>query len=337
MRTALVSTALSGLLLTVHGLTIRDANAGCNKNIPNGIQPGESVNLTIASSSGETPRKYRLHLPSNYDKTKHHPLILSFHGRTQDALYQEELSQFSNPSFGFDGISVYPQGVPLINKDGKETPQWQGDPDAPDNISDVEFTLELIDHLQSTFCIDSSRIYAAGKSNGGGFTGLLACDSEASKRIAAFAVVSGAFYLDGKGKPASCNPGRAKVPLVEFHGFMDKTIRYAGGLNTRKKNKTESIVTYVEDWVKRNKIEDPVTFKPTHLCSGDKLVTKYGWGGAGSDLVMHFNYTNLKHNWPSSTPNNETGDDVSLLTCKDAEATSLILDWYKKWTLAGHV
>lgn len=51
----------------------------------------------------------------------------------------------------------------------------------------------MIDHLEGKFCIDKNRVYASGKSNGGGFSArVLACDSRASKKIAAFAGVAGA-------------------------------------------------------------------------------------------------------------------------------------------------
>jgi poly(3-hydroxybutyrate) depolymerase len=112
----LFTAALLGLVSGIEGLEIRATKSGCDAPLPSGITPGKSVNLTLESSSGVSPRKYRLHLPPGYDGSKKLPLILSFHGRTQDALYQEELSQFSNASYGFEGISVYPQGVPLINK-----------------------------------------------------------------------------------------------------------------------------------------------------------------------------------------------------------------------------
>lgn len=60
--------------------------------------------------------------------------------------------------------------------------QWQGDPDSS-GVDDVAFTMEMLDNFEKRYCIDSSRVYAAGKSNGGGFTNLLACDPTAFKSI----------------------------------------------------------------------------------------------------------------------------------------------------------
>ncbi|KAH3953032.1 feruloyl esterase [Parastagonospora nodorum] len=330
MKLIISTIAAFGLVSSIQALSIRDTKSGCGSALPEGLVPGKSKNLTLSSNSGTPTRKYRLHLPANYDGTKKLPVILSFHGRTQDAKYQEKLSQFSNASYGFEGISVYPQGVNFITDDGKEVPQWQGDPDADPKISDVKFTLELIDHLESTFCIDKSRIYAAGKSNGGGFTGLLACDPVASTRIAAFAPVSGAFYLNKTTQQLpDCKPGRLPIPIADFHGIEDKTIKYKGALNSRKNANSTNIPAYVNAWADRDhsKADQNVT---STLCSGKKSVTKYTWG---DETVVHYAYKNLEHDWPSSFFNLDTDDKTSLLTCKDAEATSLILDWFARWTL----
>jgi poly(3-hydroxybutyrate) depolymerase len=116
MKTVYATATVFALVSAINGLAIRDDNLGCNKALPSDISPGDSVNFTMTSASGVSPRKYRLHIPKSYAGTKKVPLILSYHGRTRDALNQEELSRFSEPRYGFEGISVYPQGVPLVGK-----------------------------------------------------------------------------------------------------------------------------------------------------------------------------------------------------------------------------
>jgi len=88
-------------------------SGGCGKPIPEDIKLGTSKNQTINSESGHTPRKYRIHLPKTYDVNVPVPLILSYHGRNKDMKFQERLSQFANASYGFEGISVFPEGVPV--------------------------------------------------------------------------------------------------------------------------------------------------------------------------------------------------------------------------------
>lgn len=341
----LASLALSGLLPRFASATY-DASStqrGCGFLLPEGVEPGVSVNLTLENSaSGVAQRRYRLHLPPSYtwyDNHEHYPVILSFHGRTQDAKYQEELSQLSNATYGFDGIAVYPEGLAVclttirkwkndliyIYQNSKGSQQWQGDPEAPSSINDVVFTLELLDLLESTYCIDRSRIYATGKSNGGGFTGLLACDPDATARIAAFAPVSGAFYLDENQQLPACNPSRIPIPFMELHGFKDTTIPYSGGANNRETADTTSIVSYIDAWAERDGFGVDAN-QTSALCSGSQKVTRYSW----NDTVVHYNYTNVYHDWMSSFPN---GDTAKALTCKEAEATSLVLDWFNKWSL----
>ncbi|KAF7180047.1 hypothetical protein CNMCM7691_009213 [Aspergillus felis] len=191
-------------------------NSGCGKPLPEHFLPGGSYKAHINTTNGL--RDYIIHIPCSYDENRAIPLIFSFHARDKNAEYQEQLSQFSNVAWNPDAIAVYPQG--LDN-------QWQGDPDSH-GVDDVGFTMTMLDHFEERYCIDSSRVYATGKSNGGGFTNLLACDATASTRIAAFAPVSGAFYQDvppadcNPGTvPIECNPGRDVIPIIEFHGSAD--------------------------------------------------------------------------------------------------------------------
>lgn len=313
----------AAILATIPSASAQDAQCGCGRPLPEGIEADKSVDLTINSSSGLSPRGYRLHLPKGYDTNTKVPVIFSFHGRGKTAESQEALSQFSNATYGFEGISVYPEGAPLDNAKG--TQQFQGDPDFPSSVNDVTFTLELLDELEKTYCVDKSRVYATGKSNGGGFTGLLACDAEATKRIAAFAPVSGAMYLEADQQLPPCNPSRNPIPFMEFHGFKDTTIPYEGGTNTRGNANSTGVITWIHDWVKRDGFEIDAN-ETSYLCSGNQKVTRYSW----DETVIHYNYTNLFHNWPSPFANSDT---AKYLTCDEAEATPIILEWFKKWTL----
>lgn len=54
---------------------------------------------------------------------------------------------------------------------------------------------------------------------------------------------------------------------------------------------------------------------------------KYDWG----NTVVHYNVSNLGHDWPSSFPN--LGTDKT--TCGEADATRVILNWFGKWRLQG--
>lgn len=113
---------------------------------------------------------------------------------------------------------------------------------------------------------------------------------------------------------------------MEFHGWVDQTIPYLGGLNKRGNANITNIKTYVDDWAKRDGLNGAAS--TSSLCEGSKRVIRYSW----DDVVVHYNYSNLAHDWPSSFPNGDASKE-SELTCQEAEATSIILKWFKKWTL----
>jgi poly(3-hydroxybutyrate) depolymerase len=92
-----------------------------------------------------------------------------------------------------------------------------------ESVDDLQFTTDLVAHVQGEYCIDSSRLYASGKSNGGGFVDTLAC-SDHGDQFAAFAMAAAALYTDTS--RGSCTKKRA---ILESHGLADATIPYHPG------------------------------------------------------------------------------------------------------------
>ncbi|RMZ46059.1 hypothetical protein AFCA_001315 [Aspergillus flavus] len=309
------------LLTTTAGLASAAGSAGCGQPLPPSQNPGGSsygVNFTLSAG---TQRFYRIHIPSNYNVNTPTPLIFSFHGRGKTAESQEKLSQFSNEDWNPDAIAVYPQG---LNK------EWQGDPHSKD-VNDIAFTMEMLDYFREKYCIDSTRVYAAGKSNGGGFTNLLACDPTASTRIAAFAPVSGAYYQDVSEEachpttvPIKCSPGRPSIPILEFHGTADKTIPYGGG--GRRGECLPSIPHFVREWSKRLGYGLHNTTKELY----DGNVQEYQYGnGDNRGIVTHYRIGGLGHDWPSVRPNSDNPNGTYL------DATPIIVKFFKQWVLPG--
>lgn len=290
------------------------SSSGCSKPLsPSTPAGGATTNHTI--TSGGRTRSYLLHIPSDYSPDTPTPLILSFHGNSRTASYQESLSQFSDPHFNPSWLAVYPQGL------GNS---WQGPSYATPGVSDTRFIADLLDHLEAELCVDTTRVYATGKSNGGGFTGTLACDGEvAGPRIAAFAPVSGAFYDFGE-DGSGCHPGRKGVPILEFHGDNDTTIPYTGGQG--KGGTLPDIDDWLAWWAKWN--ECPAEGKTvTSAYDGGVQLTSWNCGKGEDGLVQGYKVHGLGHDWPSLKPNldNDGGTVV--------EATSVIMEWFKRWSL----
>ena len=90
----------------------------------------------------------------------------------------------------------------------------------------IAYVYDIISTISSTYSIDKSRIYACGKSNGGGFTALLACRPDTSSVFAAFAPVSPALY-QGTFSFYNCSPSRP-VPILHSHGVEDRITEFLG-------------------------------------------------------------------------------------------------------------
>ena len=199
------------------------------------------------------------------------------------------------------------------------------------NVSDIQFISDLIDSLQSAYCIDTTRIYATGKSNGGGFVSALACDSKLSSQIAAFAPVSGAFYEVANGTmplDGTCMPSRS-IPILEFHGQTDDTIPYNGNTNRtyhHQRFQLPPIPSWLEEWASLDGCEEGTLGNSTFLFDG--VVNKTTWTCNGSDdIVTGYWIKGLNHSWPSTEPNDDSRYPTVL------NASSIILEFFGNYTL----
>lgn len=292
------------------------ATSGCGNPLsPQLTQGGASqTNSLNFTTSGGVVRSYLLHIPSSYNMNTPAPIAFSYHGRTETPQDQESISGMSNETMNPNYLIVYPQGINL---------QWQGDPAAV-GYDDIGFTMELLANLSSTFCIDSSRVYAAGKSNGGGFAAnVLACDPQASRAFAGFAGASGAYYqgtTDANCNDATvqivCNPGRYPVPIFTTHGDSDPTIPYTGG--GRRGRCLPSVPLFMTSWAVRNNLGSTNTSVSLY----NNNVVRYDYGNDSfPQLSAHYYVHGLAHTWPS------------LAAGSPFDATPLLLSFWNKWTL----
>ena len=167
--------------------------------------------LTVAGAT----RWYLISTPTEVSGDRPMPLVLDFHGLGEGAQLEAVTSQFS-PLGQKDGfITVFPEatGSPV---------DWDTSADSRSN-HDLVFVSELLDQVEATECVDETRIYATGFSDGAIMTSLLAC--EMSNRIAAFAPVSGVVL------PNPCAASR-RVPILTFHGTADPILYFNGGVGS---------------------------------------------------------------------------------------------------------
>jgi polyhydroxybutyrate depolymerase len=179
------------------------------------IGPGVT-DRTLTSDGVE--RRFELTVPADYDGTTPLPVVLSLHALTVPYQAASGLTGFGDMAPRYDFIGVSPSG----RLDGA-TPYWLAAP-AEENY-DLEFFDDLLDLLEQELCVDPTRVYATGASNGGQMSSLLAC--RRPDRITAVAPVAGVeFYESCSGSP---------VPVMAFFGSADPVVTYdGGGLNATR-------------------------------------------------------------------------------------------------------
>ena len=146
-------------------------------------------------------------------------------------------------------------------------------------------------------CIDPSRIYAAGKSNGGGFVNLLACREDTASILAAFVTASPALY-EGTHSFSGCDPGRP-IPLISFHGLNDTVIPYTG---KQGKQATPDVDTWRAEWAERNGCPSnggdlPAPGVSVSVYNGSTLNSTWI---CPSGPVQGYSIDGLGHSWPTA-------------------------------------
>lgn len=261
----------------------------------------------------------------------------------------EETTRYSDPEINPSHVAVYPEGINNV---------WLGDPGAPNSsvVDDRPFINDLLDKLEDTLCVDTSRIYTTGFSNGGGLSGLLACYPPTSERIAAFSGVSAAYYTKGSlgyslFEPEGCKPPTGRKPFLDIHGDSDMVIAYNGDNsgfdidgNGIPDPDTLPIQTWLGDWATRNGCADPSGVYISDLLeTGDVAnatsmlengnITKSTWTcGGWSDVVEGYEVKGLGHGWPSTWPLAAELEAIRLGPTS-WNASTVLLDWFSRWSL----
>lgn len=268
-----------------------------------GVEQKPGNDQGTITSAGED-RTYRINIPRDYDITSPMPLILGFHGRGSDgAEFQNYTGLPELPA-----ITVFPDG---IAEDGKRS--WQGAPYAS-GADDVRFVADLLDSLEDDLCIDLNRVFATGKSNGGGMVSVLAC--QLRDRFSAFATVAGAYYpqsFDG------CDYSEP-TPMLAIHGTGDATMHYEGG--ERQGETYPSVRTWLETWAEA---ADCTGSKDRKVGKRGEKVVRTKWQNCrdGVDVEL-YSVADGGHVWPGETMYSGGG-----YVTQDFSATDTLWEFFK--------
>lgn len=160
-----------------------------------------------------TARTYRRFVPAGYVEDAPAPLVVDLHGLTMTDDLEAALTGFEDLADDEGFVVVTPQGLGDI-------PFWNFIA-AGNATDDVAFLGDLVDQVGEDLCIDTSRVYATGISNGGLMSSALAC--RLPDVFAAVAPVSGVTFGSG------CEDG-PPVSFQAIYGTADSVLPYDGGL-----------------------------------------------------------------------------------------------------------
>jgi polyhydroxybutyrate depolymerase len=141
------------------------------------------------------------------------PLVLDFHGLVEGAAVHSTTSMFGELGQKDGFVVAFPNGT--------GTPVKWDTTDQGSSNPDLRFVSAMLVQLESNLCIDTSRVYASGLSDGAFMVSLLACTM--SGQFAAIAAVSGLQT------PTPC-PTHRRVPIIAFHGTADPILFFNGGI-----------------------------------------------------------------------------------------------------------
>jgi polyhydroxybutyrate depolymerase len=217
------------------------------------------------------------------------PLVVAFHGAYDDARGASVYYGLSKLAGREHFAVLYPQA--------SHDKFWEL---RADQHEDVEQVRVLLDRVESAPCIDSSRVYATGVSNGGGFTARLGC--EMANRLAAIAPVAG-----GYGRLGDCHPDRP-VPMLEIHGTKDRVVPYRGTGSQRRGSDSGfvSVSRFLREWTRL----DGCLGEP-ELATPQPGITHLTWNHcAGRSVVEHLKLAGAEHGWPGPA-HDPTGLDTA--------------------------
>ncbi|NLA36166.1 MAG: hypothetical protein GX868_10865 [Actinobacteria bacterium] len=274
-------------------------SAGCD---PDGVGFFGDNQLTSTGSIAVDgiERRYTIGLPANYRPDRPSPLIVALHGWAADAAGLEALSDLVVLGSASGYMTVLPEG-----EDG----DWELAPEG----HDARFLVALLDHLETTRCVDLDRIHGAGVSMGAWKIAITACTFPG--RFASLALVTVEVF------PGECDP----LAVIAFHGTADVVVPYGEGgddvvgvdaFNATLPGALDNIAAWAlnagcSSEPTESRLEPDVVVRSYTECDRDAEVVLYTIEGGG-------------HTWPGSARPDAFGQTIT----RTVSATELSLDFF---------
>jgi polyhydroxybutyrate depolymerase len=234
--------------------------------------------------------------------------------------------RYGYPGGGYPGGGNPGGGYP--GGGGQQDPNRQPNQERrPTPTDDIGFFNQMLDKLGTMFSVDSSRIYAAGLSDGGFMSLRLGC--ALGDRIAAIAAVGAAMP-----KTMICLPSRP-VPLAMINGTSDPVVPYGGGTEHNRNLATISAEDSAKAWAKIDRCaEKPERSKlPAHAKGGmETKVDTYNGCQQNAQVVL-YSVKGAGNTWPGGEQ--FEAEKTIGKTSQDLNANEVIWSFFVTRKLAG--
>ncbi len=263
--------------------------------------PSPRGNTVQRVTSDGVAHQYLLSVPAKYKSTQPAPLVLLFSGFGSDAQSFAALTKMPTIAAARGVIVATPEGP-------NNTWQLSG------SGSDAAFVDAMVASLEKTLCVDLSRVYASGFSQGAAFTILYAC--KRPDRIAAIATVAVEFQLGCK-QPMS---------ILAFHGTDDPAVPYRNGAMGASLPgvKVRGTLLNMRDWATLDRC-DPT---PANRKLGTEITLKVWLRCVNGTAITLYTIEHGSHTWPGANP-----AASPLYTTQQINATKLILRFFAQHQL----
>lgn len=219
---------------------------------------------------GKAPRKFYINIPETYDHTQETSVLFYMHSQGESGIENAHYLKKGNRK---NFITVYPQGMADYQLEGKPYPGWNV-PISNTNTGqctpktetmcydscralgrcgkcawttcydDLLFMRTLVSKVKDELCINDSRVYLAGCSNGGMFTYYL---SQQMADVFKGFIIESAQPLVGQ---MHSPPALKGSDLLTLHGREDGTIPLVGGLDSDNMWIYNSVGKMTLEWAK---------------------------------------------------------------------------------------
>jgi polyhydroxybutyrate depolymerase len=209
---------------------------------------------------------------------KRSPLVVAFHGGGSSGSFMKGYSGLARMGDGAGFVAVFPDATGA---------QRFWNLDAASGVDDVGFANELIERVATVACVDATRVFAVGVSNGGGLAARVGC--ELSDRVAGIVVVAGGFR-----RLPACRPSRP-VSVLEIHGTNDASVPYRG---KPEDGRAGDVGRWLAGWARRDGCAGMGA--PRRVAA---RAVRTDWRGcAAGTALAHIKVLGGGHQWPGATP-----------------------------------